>query len=87
MKLSHQQQLTYIKLGLAIFDAERTNIASLETILAFGELIKQHASDENAAIYDATEYFYEQLRLLRNEDGAYDDTELRKRLDTLAAAV
>lgn len=80
---NHQEQIAYIKLALAMFDAERTSIANLETILAFGELIKRHSSEENAAIYDATEYFYEQLRLLRNEDGTYDDSELRNQLEAM----
>ena len=81
MNFSHEEQIEYLRLALAIHSAEGANISALETIVSFGELIKKHASHENAVIYDATEYFYEQLRLARGEDGAYDDTELRTSLE------
>lgn len=83
MAFTHQDQLQYAKLALALFDSEKNNPESLEAILRFGELIKKHADENNALIYDVTEYIYEQLRLLEGEDGAYDDVELYQKLTSL----
>ena len=85
MKFTYQDQLNYTKAALQLLDSERLNEKSLETILDFGELIKKYAADDNAVIYDATEYIYEQLRLLKHESGAYDDTELRRKLEDLVS--
>lgn len=81
MIFTYQDQAQYVKLALALFDAEKANQKSLEAILDFGELINKYAGEDNALIYDAIEYIYEQLRLLNGEDGAYDDVGLRQKLD------
>lgn len=81
MIFTHQDQISYTRLALGLLDNEKTDANSIESILNFGELIKKHASEDNALIYDATEYLYEQLRLLRGDEGAYDDSELRSRLE------
>lgn len=81
MSFTYQDQLQYVKLALALFESERPNVESLETILGFGELINKYSGVNNALIYDAIEYIYEQLRLICGEDGAYDDVELRKQLE------
>ena len=83
MTFTYQDQLQYVKLALALFESEKANTESLEAILSFGELINKYAGENNALIYDAIEYVYEQLRLLRGEDGAYDDVELYQRLTSL----
>lgn len=83
MRFTYQDQAQYTKLALALFDSEKANLENLEIILDFGELIKKHADENNAVIYDLTEYVYEQLRLLKGEDGAYDDVELYQKLSSL----
>lgn len=70
-----------------MFEPEKTNPESLEAILRFGELINKYAGKNNALIYDAIEYIYHQLRLLRGEDGAYDDVALYQKLVELAGDV
>lgn len=81
MKFTHHDQIAYTKLALMALEGESNSPADIEAILNFGELIKKYADDENAVIYDATEYVYEQLRLARNEEGAFDDVELRATLE------
>ncbi len=80
MTFTYQDQLQYVKLALALFDSEKTNPENLEVILSFGELINKFSGKDNALVYDAIEYIYEQLRLLNGEDGAYDDLELYQKL-------
>ncbi|MDO3166642.1 hypothetical protein P5V90_06690 [Mycobacteroides abscessus subsp. abscessus] len=81
MSFSHRDQTSFTYLALALFDRERKNEESIEHLLAVGELVKKYADADNTQIYDLTEYLYEQLRLLRKEDGAYDPTELREQLE------
>lgn len=83
MLFTYKDQLHYAKLALALLESEKTNRENLKTILDMGELIKNHADENNALIYDLTEYVYEQLRLLDGEDGAYDDVELYQRLTSM----
>lgn len=83
MTFTYQDQLQYVKLALALFESEKTSIESLEAILTFGELINKYTGDNNALVYDAIEYIYEQLRLIRGEAGAYDDVELYQRLTSI----
>lgn len=83
MTFTYQDQIQYVKLALALFNTEKTNIENLETILSFGELINKYSGENNALVYDAIEYIYEQLRLLRGEDGAYDDVELYQKLTSM----
>ena len=83
MAFTYQDQAQYAKLALALFDSEKTNQENLKRILDMGELIKKHADESNAVIYDVTEYIYEQIRLLKGEDGAYDDAELYQKLTSL----
>ena len=83
MTFTYQDQIQYVKLALALLDSEKTNQENLKTILDMGELIKKHADENNAVIYDLTEYVYEQLRLLNGEDGAYDDVELYQKLTSM----
>lgn len=83
MTFTHEDQLQYAKLALALFDCEKLSAENIEKILEFGELIKKYSEDNNWVIYDTTEYIHEQLRLLRGEDGAYDDVELHKKLASL----
>ncbi len=80
MIFTYQDQLQYVKLALALFESEKATEESLEAILNFGELINKYAGDNNALVYDAIEYIYEQLRLLKGEEGAYNDTELYQKL-------
>ena len=87
MTFTHEDQLQYAKLALALFDSEKANPKSLETILDFSELIKKYSGENNALIYDTTEYIYEQLRLLKGEDGAYDDVDLRRKLEEAIEAI
>ena len=87
MSLTHQDQLQYTKLALALFESEKPDKESLETILSFGELINKYAGENNGLVYDTIEYIYEQLRLIRGEDGAYDDIALRKRLNDCVGSV
>ena len=84
MTFSYDDQLQYVKLALVLFDSEKANIENLESILRFGELINKYSGENNALIYDANEYIYEQLRLLRGEEGAYDDVELYQKLSSIA---
>lgn len=81
MAFTYEDQVQYTKLALALLELERGSAENIETIRAFGELIKKYADEYNGVIYDATEYVYEQLRLLRGEAGAYDDAEMRKSLE------
>lgn len=83
MAFTYHDQLQYAKLALALLESEKTNQENLKTILDMGELIKKHADENNAVIYDFTEYVYEQLRLLKGEDGAYDDVELYQKLTSM----
>lgn len=83
MAFTYEDQVQYAKIAISLFDSEKSNLENLETILAFGELIKKYSDNNNWVIYDATEYIYEQLRLLRGEDGAYDDVKLREQLDNI----
>ena len=83
MMFTYQDQVQYVKLALQLFDSEKTNLDNIEAILSFGELINKYSGENNALVYDAIEYIYEQLRLLRGEDGAYDDVELYKKLTSL----
>ncbi|MDB5163136.1 MAG: hypothetical protein JWN28_744 [Candidatus Saccharibacteria bacterium] len=82
MKFISQDQIQYTKLALSLFDLEKPNIKTIETILEFGELIKKYATDDNAIIYDVTEYIYEQLRIINNEPGAFNNVEIRQELET-----
>ena len=81
MTFTYEDQLQYAKIALALFESEKVNPKSLEVILDFGELVNKYSGENNALVYDAIEYIYEQLRLLKNEDGAYDDVELRRELE------
>lgn len=80
---THEDQIAYAKLALGLLNSEKLNSTSIDTILNFGELIKKYSDKNNALIYDATEYIYEQLRLMNDEEGAYDDMELRKKLERI----
>lgn len=84
MAFTYQDQLQYAKLALSVFELEKNNPESLKKLIDVGELVKKYAAeDDNALIYDVTEYIYEQLRLLNGEDGAYDDVELYQRLTSM----
>lgn len=83
MTINYEDQVRYVQLAFALFEFEKTNPESLETILGFGELINKYSGENNALIYDAIEYIYEQLRLLKGEDGAYDDAELYQKLTSM----
>jgi hypothetical protein len=83
MTFTYQDQLQYVKLALALFESERKSPENLEAILSFDELINKYAGEDNAIIYDAVEYIYEQLQLLKGEDGAYNDEELYQKLTSM----
>lgn len=84
MAFTYQDQLQYAKLALSVFELEKNNPESLKKLIDVGELVKKYAAeDDNALIYDVTDYIYEQLRLLNGEDGAYDDVELYQRLTSM----
>ena len=84
MAFTYQDQLQYAKLALSVFELEKNNPESLKKLIDVGELVKKYAAeDDNALIYDVTDYIYEQLRLLNDEDGAYDDVELYQRLTSM----
>lgn len=82
MNFTYEDQLNYTKIAIALFELEKTETTSLQTIIDFGELINKHSGKYNGLVYDVVEYIYEQQRLLLKEDGAYDDIELREQLDT-----
>ena len=81
MKYTHEDQVSFARIALQLFDNERTNPQAIEQILDFGELIKKHSDENNAIIFDITEYLYEQLRLIQGEHGAFDDVELRRKIE------
>ena len=81
--IPYEEQLRFVKIILRLFDNEKADIDSLEKILAMTELVKKHSTSDNAVIYDAAEYIYEQMRILKQENGAYDDKQMRENLDTL----
>lgn len=81
MKFTYNDQVAYAKLALSLLDNEKNNTMALDKIREFSELIKKHADENNWLIYDVTEYIYEQARLLKNEEGAFDDTEMRARIE------
>jgi hypothetical protein len=83
MAFTYQEQIQYARLALTLFHYEKTNPENLEAILSFGELVNKHSGENNAVVYDTIEYVYEQLRLLKGEDGAYDDVELYQKLTSL----
>jgi hypothetical protein len=78
MKFTHEDQVLFAKVALKIFDEEKDDVKNLGTLHAFGEIFKKHSDENNAMIFDVTEYLYEQLRLLRGDEGAINDIELRK---------
>lgn len=81
MKYTHEDQVFFARIALRLFDQEHTNPQITEQILNLSELIKKHADENNALIYDITEYLYEQLRLVRGEPGAYNDEKLRQQIE------
>lgn len=81
MHFTHEDQIQYAKIALKLYDKERDNEKAIEQLLAVGELIKKHASEENAVIYDVTEYLYEQLRAIREDNSEYDTSELRRQIE------
>ena len=81
MHFTHEDQIEYAKVALRLHDQESDNAKSIEQLLAVGELIKKHSAEENAVIYDVTEYLYEQLRTIRGDVEAYDTSELRKQIE------
>jgi len=82
MKFTHEDQVTFAKIALRIFDAEKDDVKNLETLLEFGEIFKKHSDENNALIFDVTEYIYEQLRLLKGDKDAIDDIELREAIES-----
>lgn len=85
MKISYIEQVLIAKILLKILDEDKNHDGNLKIMLNFAELVKQYTTENNAVIFDITEYIYEQLRLVNNEDGAYDDKELRKNLEITIA--
>jgi len=81
MKFTHDDQVNYAKLALELLDNEKGDPKNIEIILNFGELIKKYSDEENAVIFDTTEYIYEQLRLINKEDGAFDDINARLQIE------
>jgi hypothetical protein len=75
--ITAEQQHSLATTILSVYDLEKYNIDSLEILYNFIEVIKTHSSEENAVIYDLSEYIYESLRKLRGEEGAFIDESLR----------
>lgn len=80
MNLSHIDQVIFAYLALKFVDKKEVTAPELDVVLAFGELMKQYSSEDNATIFDITEYLYEQQRLLRHDKGAINDESMKEQL-------
>lgn len=79
--MTDTEQQAIVKILFKLSDYESQNTLSLESILEVAEIAKKYTSENNALIFDFTEYLYEKIRALRGEEGAHTDPQIRKDIE------
>lgn len=79
--MTDTEQQAIVKVLFGLSDHESQDASNLESILEVPEIAKKYTSENNALIFDFTEYLYEKISALRGEEGAYADPRIRKGIE------
>ena len=79
--MTDTEQRAIVKILLELSDYESQDASNLESILEVAEIAKKYTSENNALIFDFTEYLYEKTRALRDEEHAHADPQIRKGIE------